>query len=271
MMLNKKKEFHFALISLTVAFIIIGIFFLISTIVWICITDNKMTDFPLVLSNIIKNIGSYSSVLIALIVSVFFSSYFKEKDIQNSNKIKIESIGYFTLAFSMEEVSNLKEFNERNFVQEIDSFNDYKKIDYKGTYPVGKVKFLTSKDKRILLKNIMVFSSDYFEKNRNEIVSNYYKYCEKIEYSTPLYCEAKPYFQKDDPERNEYFWIILKMNSLKQKEIRTVWIGALTEEGVLFFVKLKYQVKKFNNGYSMDLLQQTIYYKSENGLVPLVK
>lgn len=156
-------------------------------------------------------------------------------------------------------------------MQEIDSFDDYKKIDYKGTYPAGKIKFLTSKDNRVLLKNIMVFSTDYFEKNKDKIVSNYYEYCEKIEYSTPLYCEAKPYFQEDDPKRNEYFWIILKMNSSIQKEIRIVWVGALTEEGVLFFVKLKYLVEKNNNGYSMDLLQQTIYYKSEKGLVPLVK
>ena len=41
------------------------------------------------------------------------------------------------------------------------------------------IKFLTSKNRSTNLKNIMAFNEDYFEKNKKDIINNYYKYCEK--------------------------------------------------------------------------------------------
>ncbi len=53
-------------------------------------------------------------------------------------------------------------------------------------------KFLTSKKESTNLKNIMAFGEKYFEENRKDIIRNYYQYCEKVTYATPLYCSTKP-------------------------------------------------------------------------------
>lgn len=37
----------------------------------------------------------------------------------------------------------------------------------------------------------MAFRETYFEKNKNDILNNYYKYCEAITYGSPLYCATK--------------------------------------------------------------------------------
>ena len=63
----------------------------------------------------------------------------------------------------------------------------------------------------------MAFSDEYFEKNKKDILSNYYHYCEKITYPSPLYCSTKPTNELENNEaldRNRYFWLIISKRKI---------------------------------------------------------
>ncbi len=73
-------------------------------------------------------------------------------------------------------------------------------------------KFLTSKRDSINLKNIMAFGEKYFEENTKDIIRNYYQYCEKVTYASPLYCSTKPTGELENTagiDRNRYYWLVL--------------------------------------------------------------
>ena len=91
----------------------------------------------------------------------------------------------------------------------------------------------------------MAFSADYFEKNEESILKDYYGYCERVTYASPLYCSTKPTSElknNNDEDINRYFWLFLR-DTLEAK-FKTFWISAVTEEGILLFIKVKVRIDK---------------------------
>ena len=161
-------------------------------------------------------------------------------------------------------------------VIEINNDSDYKlsfeKVDKDNTYIYVPMKFLTSKKGSTNLKNIMIFNDIYFQKHIEDILENYYKYCEKVEYQAPLYCATQPTnedINNFSHNKSCYFWMIMK--PLNQKDIKTFWVAAVTEEGILMFIRVYALIKNENDVISFDLLQQTTYYKSQNKLCSLYR
>ena len=69
--------------------------------------------------------------------------------------------------------------------------------------------------------------------------------------------------------RKRYFRIML--NCSEKSIIKNVWFSAVTEEGLLVFIKAKLKLEEVDNRLKVDLLQQTTYYKGKNGIVALYR
>lgn len=280
-MINKMK-FGTALKGCFFVIILLMILFTGSTFLWIFITPFKMQEFGYVLSLILKRAGSYSTLLVGIAVTVFYQIYSKEKEIEREDKVKIGEVGYYTLAFKRREDDYQEEYNGDKIVVEICDEEDYEFSPHKEDtgYYHFLAKFLTSKRESTNLKNIMVFGEKYFEKNQKDIISHYYQYCEKVTYSTPLYCSTKPTKELQSNSRtdsNRYYWLVLKGDENNDRVIRSFWISAVTEEGIIMFVKVKVQLEKKENEKMgeakmlLTLLQQTTYYKSQDKLCALYR
>ena len=231
------------------------------------------------LSKILQNAGSYSVLLVGIVITTFFQVYSKEKELEKDDRIKIGEVGYYTLCFPLEDEPYHEKFNGDKLVVEINCEKDF---DFDAQednleYFHFMTKFLTSKKNIRNLKNIMVFNDEYFEENKRDILKNYYEYCEKVSYAYPLYCATKPtnvLESKSEYGRNQYFWLLLKCDDTKER-IKKFWISAITEEGVVLFVKIKASIQIVQrNGEDkarIRLLQQTNYYVSNNKLCVLYK
>lgn len=273
--MRKSKQGKAIKIILYVLIVLMGIF-LGSTCLWILITPFKFQDFNKVLSLILKNAGSYSALLVGIVVTIFYQIYVKEKEIEKEDKIKISELGYYTLAFKRPEDDYREEYNGEKIVVEICDEKDFEFSPHKENrnYYHFPAKFLTSKKESTNLKNIMAFGEKYFEENRKDIIRNYYKYCEKVAYVTPLYCSTKPTSElknDSDIDRNRYYWLVLRSVEKEDRVIKKFWIAAVTEEGIIMFVKVKAKIEKSEEKMGVWLLQQTTYYKSQGKLEVLYR
>lgn len=272
-------------IALTGCFFVIMILFTLfiaSTFLWIFITPFKMKEFAYVLSLILKKAGAYSTVLVGIAVTVFYQMYSKEKELEREDRVKIGEVGYYTLAFIRKEDDYKEEYNGDKIVVEICDEEDYGFSPQKENsgYYHFLAKFLTSKGVSTNLKNIMVFGEEYFKENQKDIINNYYKYCEKVTYASPLYCSTKPTSELQNNsgiDANRYYWLVLKRIKNSDSAIRNFWISAVTEEGIIMFIKVK--VRLIETEYKemgemkmlLTLLQQTTYYKSQGKLCALYR
>ena len=270
----KKSKLKIAIVWSLASILIIGLIFLSMSCLWIVLTGYTYKDFGQVLCLCIKNAGTYSVLLVGVVITIFFQIYSKEKEMEGEEKIKIEEVGYYTLAFPLPGSEYEEKFVGDKMVVEIQNEEDFLfdpiKED-KDTFHI-LIKFLTSKNKSTNLKNIMAFNEKYFEKNKKDILMNYYKYCEKIEYSSPLYCATKPInenYERNKENRKRYFWIILKCH--EKTMIKNIWFSAVTEEGFLLFIKTKLKLEKVEEQVKVTLLQQTTYYKGREGVVALYR
>lgn len=270
----KKGKLRIAIAWSMVSILIIGLIFLGTSCLWIALTGYTYKDFAQVLCLCIKNAGAYSVLLVGVVVTIFFQIYSREKEIESEEKIKIEEVGYYTLAFSLDEAKYKEEFVGDKMLVEIQSEDDFlydsMKSD-KDTFHL-LIKFLTSKNRSTNLKNVMAFNEKYFEKNKKDIINDYYRYCEKIEYNSPLYCATKPTsenYECNNENRKRYFWIILKCH--EKTMIKNIWFSAVTEEGFLLFIKTKIKLEKIEEKVKVCLLQQTTYYKGRGGIVALYR
>lgn len=87
-----------------------------------------------------------------------------------------------------------------------------------------------------------------------------------------MYCATKPTNENTEDikdNRKRYFWIIL--NCSEKSIIKNIWFSAVTEEGLLLFIKAKLKLEKVDNRLKVNLLQQTTYYKGKNGIVALYR
>lgn len=258
------------------ALIVLFGIFLGSSLLWILITPYRIQDFFLVLSLILKKAGSYSTLLVGIVVTIFYQISMKEREIEQEDKVKICELGYYTLAFKRPDDNYKEKYNGDKLVVEICDEEDYKFSPHKENknYYHFPAKFLTSKKESTNLKNIMAFGEEYFEENKKDIIRNYYQYCEKVTYATPLYCSTKPTSElknNSDADRNRYYWLVLKSGKNEDNIIKKFWIAAVTEEGILMFVKVKARLEKKEDGILLLLLQQTTYYKSQGELEVLYR
>lgn len=258
------------------ALIVLFGIFLGSSLLWILITPYRIQDFFLVLSLILKKAGSYSTLLVGIVVTIFYQISMKDREIEQEDKVKISELGYYTLAFKRPDDDYQEEYNGDKLVVEICDEEDYKfsAEDENDNYYHFLAKFLTSKEQSTNLKNIMAFGEKYFEENRKDIIKNYYQHCEKVTYATPLYCSTKPTRELEwgnSMDRNRYYWLILKYTEKEEKVIKKFWIAAVTEEGIIMFVKVKARLEKKGDGMLLFLLQQTTYYKSQGELEVLYR
>ena len=175
----KKSKLKIAIVWTMVAVSIIGLIFLSMSCLWIVLTSYTYKDFAQVLCLCIKNAGAYSVLLVGVVVTIFFQICSKEKELEDEEKIKIEEVGYYTLAFSLDESKYEEEFVGDKMVVEIQSEEDFLFDSMKEDKDIFHIliKFLTSKNRSTNLKNIMVFNEKYFETNKKDILKNYYKYC----------------------------------------------------------------------------------------------
>lgn len=271
----KNHGLGFAIKCMFLVLTLLSTIFVGATVLWIIITSYTYEQFFLVLSLILKNAGSYSVLLVGIVITTFYQIYMKEVELEKEDRIKIEEVGYYTLAFRRPEDTYKENFKEEKMVVEINGEKDYVFADEDAAtdfFAPFMIKFLTSKPNGTNLKNIMAFSDDFMKKNKKDILNNYFAYCEKITYSSPLYCSAKPTSELKSnclADRNRYFWLIIKKQ--ENEEIKNIWISAVTEEGILLFVNAKVHIKELEEGCLIILLQQTTYYKSKNGLSPLYR
>lgn len=277
---SKDKRILKILFPILGSILVIAIIFIFSALIWIGLSGFKFLDFFIVLQLLLKKMGAYSTLLAAIVATVFFQSYTTSKSEDKDIELKIQNIGHYTLAFPREDDGYNEEFKGDKIVLEICTSDDFKIEECeqmkKNNVTHLFVKFLTSKNTSSNLKNMMAFSEDFFDKNKKQIIANYFSYCEKIKYPSPLYCSAKPTSELKnniESDRNRYFNLFVKANS--NECIKTVWISAITDEGVLLFikVKLKIQLQMINEkeGYYIQLLQQTSYFKHNNELYTLYR
>lgn len=273
MLMNTNKKIFGTAIKYTIfAIILLMAIFAGVSLLWIAITPYRVEQFLLVLSLCIKNAGSYSVLLVGIVITIFFQVYSKEKEIEREDRIKIEEVGYYTLCFPRMEDGYSERFQGDKMVVEINDDNDYRFSPSSTGKIKIPIKFLTSKEKSTNLKNIMAFEEGYFKRHKRKILKKYYKCCEQITYASPLYCATKPTNElknNKDADKSRYFWLFL--NTAGDDSVETFWITGVTEEGILLLIKAKAEIKEVDEGIQIFLLQQTTYYKSNNKLCPLYR
>ena len=77
---------------------------------WIFISPYKFSQFFEVLSKILKNAGSYSVLLVGIVITTFFQVYSKEKELEKEDRIKIGEVGYYTLSFPLKDEPYKEEY-----------------------------------------------------------------------------------------------------------------------------------------------------------------
>ena len=80
---------------------ILGVIFVCSTLVWMLLNSYIVSfdNFCLVMTLVLKKMGAYSTLLVGIIVTIIVNIYSKEKEIERDEKIKIDTVGYYTLSF----------------------------------------------------------------------------------------------------------------------------------------------------------------------------
>ena len=275
------SEMVMKIISSTVKFILFTLVclllvFLLAALIWIIITPYETDDFFYVLSSILKRAGAYSTLLVGIVITIFVQIYTKEKELENEEKIKVSEIGYYTLAFPSPDRSCSRKYSNDRIVVEIKNEEDYKfnpSEESKNKYHFT-ASFQTSKTKSANLKNVRVFSDKYFIKNKNKILRKYFAFCEKTEFCSPSYCTAMPTSEEmltSTVKENNMFWLVLNKSSA-EREFVNFWVSAITEEGILLFIKVKASTEIVEeNLLKEQLLQQTTYYKRKNKIIPLYR
>lgn len=248
------------------SFFIIAFIFIISAIVWILLSDYRYYEIATVLLLVMKSSGVYSTLFAAIIATVFFQSYAAQKSEDKDIETKIKNIGHYIIAFQRENDPYYEDFVGNKIVLEVCDERDFLiQMPNLEQYTYIMTKFLTTKKASTKLKNIMAFSEDYFTLYQDEILNEYYSFCNRINYPSPLYCSTKPVNEVDDNnyiDINRYFFLFLKREN--KNVIKNVWVSAITDEGVNLFINVKIEIQNHQDRFRIVLLQQTIYF-NHNG------
>ncbi|MCL2404509.1 MAG: hypothetical protein FWC92_03060 [Defluviitaleaceae bacterium] len=255
--------------ALCVASVVLAIVFLSAAATWILLTDRFFSEYLIVLSSILRNSGVHSTLLAAVVATVAFQSI-KDADTKNKeSEDKIKQIGQYTIAFQLEEKQGIP-ITTCGTIIVIENDNDYlleydDVINDESLIPFA-IQFLTSSDISTNLQCIMAFGHDYFIENQKKIISNYYDYCEKQNLPNPLYCAARqtnPLLECE--KRNRFVEIFIRVP--QNICYKSIWISAITDQGVLLFIKVKLRLENFENKrYHCRLISQ-FSHSIENGKV----
>lgn len=115
------KRFKYRTVAKGVLYVLVVLMvvFMGSAGLWILITPFKIKDFNYVLSQVLKNAGSYSTLLVGIVVTTFYQVYAKEREIEQEDIIKISELGYYTLAFKRNTDDYEEEYSGDKIVVEI--------------------------------------------------------------------------------------------------------------------------------------------------------
>lgn len=262
-MIQKIKS---AIISLCSAATALVVVFMIAAVIWILITDRDISNYFFVLSRVMRNGGTYSTLLAAIVAAVAFQSF---KDAEAKHKEleeKIKQIGQYTIAFQLEEKQEqpVKTCGDIIAIKNEKDYNfEYVEDQTPKEFCFFPIQFLTSGKESTNLQCIMAFENEYFNKNKKKIISKYYDHCERLNLHNPLYCAARQTNPKLECEtRNRFVNLILHLP--KNEAYSFIWISAITDQGYLLFIKVKLEVNTFEKEQHCQLISQ-FSFSVENG------
>lgn len=266
-----KQKIKSAIIALCSAATALVIVFLCAAVIWTLITNRNFSNYFFVLSKVMRNGGTYSALLAAIVVAVAFQSFKDAEAKHKESEEKIKQIGQYTIAFQLEEKQD-QPVKTCGDIIAIKSEEDYlfENIEYQSQkeYCVLPIQFLTSGVVSTNLQNIMAFEDQYFNKNKKKIVSNYYNCCERLNLQNPLYCAARPTNPKLECETRNRF-INLFLHLPKNDGYSFIWFSAITDQGFLLFIKVKLKISTFEKRHHCRLISQFSFAVENRKLKPL--
>lgn len=87
-----------AMVVFSIASAILAVIFFIAAFAWILITDMQFSNYFVVLSNILKNGGTYSTLIAALLATTAFQNINDTEVKRKEAEEKIKEIGQYSLA-----------------------------------------------------------------------------------------------------------------------------------------------------------------------------
>lgn len=260
-----------AILTLCSAATVLVVVFMFAATIWILITDRDFSNYFFVLSRVMRSGGTYSTLLAAIVVAVAFQSFKDAEAKHKETEEKIKQIGQYTIAFQLEEKQD-QPVNICGDIIAINNEDDYlfeHKEDQSsqeiGAYPF---QFLTSGEASTNLQCIMAFENEYFNNNKNEIISNYYSYCERVNLHNPLYCAARqPNPNLECETRNRFVNLFLHLP--KNDGYSFLWVSAITDQGFLLFIKVKLEIRTFVKRKHCRLISQFSFAVENGKLKPL--
>lgn len=265
---QKVKSALIALCSAATALVVV---FLSAAVIWALIIDRDFSNYLFILSRVMRNGGTYSALLAAIVVAVAFQSF---KDAEAKHKEledKIKQIGQYTIAFQREEKQgqSVKTCGDIIAIKdEEDYLFENKEDQSQKEFCVFPVQFLTSGEVSTNLQCIMAFENEYFNKNKKKIIRNYYEHCARLSLQNPLYCATRQTNPKLECETRNRF-VNLFLHIPKNDGYSFIWFSAITDQGFLLFIKVKQEINTYEKGHHCRLISQ-FSFSTENGkLKPL--
>ena len=233
----------------------------------------------------VKNLGSYSVAITSFFVYYFYAEHKRKqeqiindsKDEQEKAKQKIAnrknvvaSIGHSYFTFPPSDIIDRDCSNSPIIGQPtnvIFTDKDFEKAIKPDLWEIKSYTQISLSDCKIMkcystkgdaiLKNIIVWNDDCFNKEKENIIKNYFEICEKINFCGVICLNTSS-------ARASYLTICgLLPNGNPQQFILT----AITNNGYLVMIKIKY---KLQTGGAMQILQQLQYYLEEDDFQSLV-
>jgi len=260
-----------AIIALCSAASALAVVFMSAAVIWILITDRDLSNYFFVLSRVMRNGGTYSALLAAIVAAVAFQSFKDAEAKHKESEVKIKQIGQYTIAFQLEEKQDqpVKTCGDIIAIKnEEDYLFEYKKDQFLKKICIFPIQFLTSGKESTNLQCIMAFEDEYFKKNKKEIIRNYYGYCQRLNLQNPRYCAARQTNPKLECEtRNRYVKLFLHIP--ENEGYSFIWFSAITDQGFLLFIKVKLKINLFEKGHYCQLISQFSFSVENGKLKPL--
>ncbi len=261
--MNPLNRFFRIMLPFLISLALIVIIFIMGAFLWIIVSPfYKAGDFFQVFRLCIKNGGSYSTLITAIIVTVFFQNYINIKNQAQERERQLREIGHYALIFPKNPNMFLPD-NER-LVPVISNDRDYTVKSQPDNSPrtqtCTQAHFLTSRKDASCLKNIMAFAQDYWKEHEKDILHGYADYCHKAEYPMPHFVHVCPY-QAKEPEIESLFNLVIDPPALGGAGIKEIWITAVTEIGALYVCRVHLKIEETKKDhYKYSILQQTANY-----------
>ncbi|MHB8130079.1 MAG: hypothetical protein ACYDEX_13885 [Mobilitalea sp.] len=265
------KKIISAIIALYSAATALVVVFMSAAVIWILITNRDFSNYFFVLSRVMRNGGTYSALLVAIVVAVAFQSFKDAEAKHKESEEKIKQIGQYTIAFQLEEKQDqpVKTCGDIIAIKnEEDYLFENREDQSQKEFCVFPIQFLTSGVVSTNLQCIMAFEDEYLNKNKKEIISNYYSCCERLNLQNPLYCAARQTNPNLECETRNRF-VNLFLHLPKNDGYSFIWFSAITDQGFLLFIKVKLKTSTFEKRHHCRLISQFSFAVENGKLKPL--